>query len=146
MVAETPTVEQIADIVGLALVQFSETRRLRKMVPIPDEREPLEPKRSVPDFQRALSDLSNSELLSALDLTLLKLERRFYRYAHEGRRSWRWPMRSCCWHQGPGRDSSRPCQLPSIPGSSASGRSGRVESHQNQPLVGRRAAAERREP
>jgi hypothetical protein len=61
MVAETPTVEQI-----------------------PDEREPLEPKRSVPDFQRALSDLSNSELLSALDLTLLELERRLYRYAHEG--------------------------------------------------------------
>jgi hypothetical protein len=84
MVAETPTVEQIADIVGLALVQFSETRRLRKMVPNPDEREPLEPKRSVPDFQRALSDLSNSELLSALDLTLLELERRLYRYAHEG--------------------------------------------------------------
>src|SRR5215211_8229209 len=108
---------------------------VKEMVPNPDEREPLEPKRSVPEFQRALSDLSNSELLSALDLTLLKLERRFYRYAHEGRRSWRWPMRSCCWHQGPGRDSSRPCQLPSIPGSSASGRSGRVESHQNQPLV-----------
>jgi hypothetical protein len=36
MVAETPTVEQIADILGLALVQFSETRRLRKMVPNPD--------------------------------------------------------------------------------------------------------------
>ena len=54
------------------------------MVPNPDEREPLEPKRSVPDFQRALSDLSNSELLSALDLTLLELERRLYRYAHEG--------------------------------------------------------------
>jgi hypothetical protein len=84
MVAETPTVEQIAHIVGLALVQFSETRRLRKMVPHPDEREPLEPKRSVPDFQRTLSDLSNSELLSALDLTLLELERRLHRYAHEG--------------------------------------------------------------
>jgi hypothetical protein len=84
MVAETPTVEQIADILGLALAQFAETRRLRKMVPNPDEREPLEPKRSVPDFQRALSDLSNSELLSALDLTLLELERRLYRYAHEG--------------------------------------------------------------
>jgi len=54
------------------------------MVPNPDEREPLEPKRSVPDFQRALSDLSNSELLGALDLTLLELERRLYRYAHEG--------------------------------------------------------------
>jgi hypothetical protein len=69
---------------GLALVQLSETRRLRKMVPNPDEREPLEPKGSVPDFQRALSNLSNPELLSALDLTLLELERRLYRYAHEG--------------------------------------------------------------
>jgi hypothetical protein len=54
------------------------------MVPTPDEREPLEPKGSVPDFQRVLSDLSNPELLSALDLTLLELERRLYRYAHEG--------------------------------------------------------------
>ena len=54
------------------------------MVPNPDDREPLEPEGSVPDFQRALSNLSNPELLSALDLTLLELERRLYRYAHEG--------------------------------------------------------------
>jgi hypothetical protein len=51
------------------------------MVPEPEEREPLEP---VPDFQQALSNLSNPELLSALDLTLLELEQRLYRYAHEG--------------------------------------------------------------
>lgn len=54
------------------------------MAPNPDEREPLESKRPVPDFQQAHSDLSNPELLSALDLTLLELERRLYRYAHEG--------------------------------------------------------------
>jgi hypothetical protein len=52
------------------------------MVPQPDEREPQEP--GLPDFQQALSSLSNRELLSALDLTLLELERRLYRYAHEG--------------------------------------------------------------
>lgn len=51
------------------------------MVPEPDEREPLKP---VPDFQQALSNLSNPELLSAVDLTLLELEQRLYRYAHEG--------------------------------------------------------------
>jgi hypothetical protein len=38
----------------------------------------------VPDFQQALSDLSNPELLSALDLALLELEKRLYRYAKVG--------------------------------------------------------------
>jgi hypothetical protein len=51
------------------------------MVPEPHEHEPLEP---TPDFRQALSNLSNRDLLSALDLTLLELERRLYRYAHEG--------------------------------------------------------------
>ena len=35
----------------------------------------------VPDFQQALSNLSNAELLSAVDLALLELEKRLYRYA-----------------------------------------------------------------
>jgi hypothetical protein len=38
----------------------------------------------VPDFQRALSNLSNPELLSALDLALLELEKRLFRYAKVG--------------------------------------------------------------
>ena len=38
----------------------------------------------VPDFQVALSHLSNPELLSALDLALLELEKRLYRYAKVG--------------------------------------------------------------
>jgi len=38
----------------------------------------------VPDFQQALSNLSNPELLSALDLALLELEKRLYRYAEVG--------------------------------------------------------------
>jgi hypothetical protein len=38
----------------------------------------------VPDFQQALSNLSNPELLSALDLALLELEKRLYRYAKVG--------------------------------------------------------------
>src|SRR5918997_3529514 len=60
------------------------TRRLRKMAPEPDERDPLEPEEPTPDFRQALSNLSNRDLLSALDLTLLELERRLFRYAHEG--------------------------------------------------------------
>ena len=51
------------------------------MAPEPHERDPLEP---TPDFRQALSNLTNRDLLSALDLTLLELERRLYRYAHEG--------------------------------------------------------------
>ena len=55
------------------------------MVPEPDEhREAHEPNEPVPDYQRALYDLSNPELLSALDLTLLELERRLFRYAKVG--------------------------------------------------------------
>jgi hypothetical protein len=56
------------------------------MVPEPDhhQREPFEPQEPTPNLKQALSTLSNRELLSALDLTLLELERRLYRYAHEG--------------------------------------------------------------
>ena len=39
----------------------------------------------VPDYQQALSNLSNPELLlSALDLALLELEKRLFRYAKVG--------------------------------------------------------------
>jgi hypothetical protein len=38
----------------------------------------------VPDFQQALSNLSNPELLSALDLALLELEKRLFHYAKVG--------------------------------------------------------------
>ncbi len=50
----------------------------------PNENEPLGPKEPVPDFEKALSNLDNAELLQALDLALLELERRLYRYAHTG--------------------------------------------------------------
>ncbi len=49
-----------------------------------NEGKPFEPKGPVPDFEQVLSNLSNPELLSALDLALLELERRLYRYAHVG--------------------------------------------------------------
>jgi hypothetical protein len=49
-----------------------------------NEDKPFEPKGPVPDFEQALSNLSNPELLSALDLALLELEKRLYRYAHLG--------------------------------------------------------------
>ena len=37
-----------------------------------------------PDYWRALADLDNAELLQALDLALLELEKRLYRYARVG--------------------------------------------------------------
>ena len=43
-----------------------------------------EPREPVPDYQQALSNLSNPELLSALDLALLELEKRLFRYAKVG--------------------------------------------------------------
>jgi hypothetical protein len=61
-----------------------EETEVENMAPEPDEREPLEPEDPTPDLRQALSTLSNRELLSTLDLTLLELERRLYRYAHEG--------------------------------------------------------------
>ena len=54
------------------------------MVPEPNDHEPFGPEGPVPDFEEALSDLTNAPLLSALDLALLELEKRFYRYAHLG--------------------------------------------------------------
>jgi hypothetical protein len=58
-----------------------EETEVEDMAPEPNERKPEEP---TPDLGQALSTLSNRELLSTLDLTLLELERRLYRYAHEG--------------------------------------------------------------
>ncbi len=37
-----------------------------------------------PDYQQALSNLTNPELLSATDLTLLELEKRLLNYAKAG--------------------------------------------------------------
>lgn len=55
------------------------------MVPEPNEREPIEPNDPLyPDFEEVLSALPNAELLAALDLSLLELEKRLYRYAHVG--------------------------------------------------------------
>src|SRR3712207_2231501 len=54
------------------------------MGPEPNEREPSESGGPVPNFEEALSNLTNAELLSALDLALLELEKRLYRYAHVG--------------------------------------------------------------
>src|SRR5918997_7010184 len=56
---------------------------LEKMAPEPHhpKEEPTEP---VPDYRQAFSNLSNPELLSALDLALLELEKRLFRYAKVG--------------------------------------------------------------
>ncbi len=54
-------------------------------MPESNEHEPLGPNElPVPDFKEALAALSNPELLSALDLTLLELEKRLLRYARVG--------------------------------------------------------------
>ena len=53
-------------------------------MPDSNEYEPAGPNRSLAEYRQVLSNLSNPELLSALDLTLLELEKRLYRYAHVG--------------------------------------------------------------
>ena len=54
-------------------------------MPQNNENEPLEPNElPVPNFPEALAALSNPELLSALDLTLLELEKRLLHYAQVG--------------------------------------------------------------
>jgi hypothetical protein len=55
-----------------------------KMAPEPPHPQGEPRGEPVPDYQQALSNLSNPELLSALDLTLLELEKRLYRYAKVG--------------------------------------------------------------
>jgi hypothetical protein len=56
-----------------------------KMASEPNEREPGGPEKlPYADYQEVLSALPNAELLGALDLTLLELEKRLYRYAHLG--------------------------------------------------------------
>jgi len=56
-----------------------------KMASEPNEQDPARPEKlPYADYQEVLSALPNAELLGALDLTLLELERRLYRYAHIG--------------------------------------------------------------
>ena len=63
----------------------SATMEVRKMAPDANEREPDQPDNlPLADYREVLAALPNAELLSALDLTLLELERRLYRYAHVG--------------------------------------------------------------
>ncbi len=54
------------------------------MAPEHDETDPSGPNPPPAGFEEALSALDNAELLSALDLALLELEKRLYRYAHVG--------------------------------------------------------------
>jgi len=54
-------------------------------VPESNEYGPLDPEElPVPDFKEVLAALSNPELLRALDLTLLELEKRLLHYAKVG--------------------------------------------------------------
>jgi hypothetical protein len=56
------------------------------MAPEPNDQEgPIEPNDlPTPDYEQALANLPNGDLLAALDLALLELEKRLYRYAHVG--------------------------------------------------------------
>jgi hypothetical protein len=67
--------------VNAANAGYPQRRGLKKMASEPNEREPFG---LVLDFEEALSNLTNAELLSVLDLALLELEKRLYRYAHVG--------------------------------------------------------------
>jgi hypothetical protein len=61
------------------------TTEVVKMAPEPNELGPIDPDNlPYPDYREVLSALPNAELLNALDLTLLELEKRLYRYAHLG--------------------------------------------------------------
>jgi hypothetical protein len=85
------------------------------MAPEPNEREPFGPEGPVPNFEEALSNLTNPDLLSALDIVLLELEKRLYRYPTSARRFLRWPTRGWFWPRGRGRGWSKPSPLPSTP-------------------------------
>ena len=54
------------------------------MLEEPSKREPFGPKGPATNFEEALSHLTKAEPLSALDLALLELEKRLYRYARVG--------------------------------------------------------------
>jgi hypothetical protein len=90
--------------------------------PHPKEEPKGEP---VPNFEQALSNLSNPELLSALDLAFLELEKRLFRYAKVG------PELLEMADEGAHR------------GTPAGGGGRRVASYRHAPLLERRAAPAR---
>ena len=102
------------------------------------------PEEPVPDFEQALSNLSNPELLSALDLALLELEKRLFRYAKVG------PELLEMADEGlvlAARAKARLGQSLSAAqhteGTPAGGGGRRVASYQHAPLLERRAAPAR---
>jgi hypothetical protein len=61
------------------------TSEVRKMVPDANKREPDQPDNlPLADYEEVLAALPNAELLSALDLALLELEKRLLKYARVG--------------------------------------------------------------
>ncbi len=55
-----------------------------KVTEHPEEWKPNEPSASIADFSKVLGDLSNLELLTALDVMLVELEKRLAHYAQVG--------------------------------------------------------------
>src|SRR5215212_7826998 len=74
-----------------------------------------EPREPVPNFQQALSNLSNPELLSALDLALLELEKRLFRYATVGPELLEMADEGLVRAARALKSSGNPSQPPSIP-------------------------------
>jgi hypothetical protein len=61
------------------------TSEVRKLVPDANKREPDQPDNlPLADYEEVLAVLPNAELLSALDLALLELEKRLLKYARVG--------------------------------------------------------------
>ncbi len=104
----------------------------------PNEREPLQPKGPVPDFEEALSNLTNPELLSALDLALLELEKRSYRYAHMGPELLQMAGEGLALRRGPKRGWARRSLPPSTPRGTCRWR---VEAEVHPPILKRRPAS-----
>jgi hypothetical protein len=106
-----------------------------------EEEAPYPNEEPVPDFQKALSNLSNPELLSALDLALPELEKRLFRYAKVG------PELLEMADEGlvlAARAKARLGQSLSAAqargGPTAGGGGGRVAAHEHAPFVERRAS------
>jgi hypothetical protein len=107
------------------------------------EEGPLPKEEPVADFEKALSNLSNPELLSALDLALLELEKRLFRYAKVGPELLEMADEGLVLAaRGEGEvGGTVSLSSPAHRGTPAGGGGGRVASHQHAPCVERRAAS-----
>jgi hypothetical protein len=69
-------------------VRENSTQTGAKVTERPNEWKPDEPSTSIINFSKVLVDLSNPELLTALDVMLVELEKRLAHYARVGPELW----------------------------------------------------------